>query len=269
MRCVSGSWSSPSALGRAGDVEVAEAHAAQAVRAAVPAERGLERPLLSPYGLIGRSGASSGIGSTSGHAVDRGARREDDAPDADRPGGLEQRDPAGDVVAVVPRRLDHRLADQRARRAVQDRLDPLVDQQPRDGVGVAVVPDVQPAPRRDRVAVTGREVIEDDDVVARGQERCRPTPSRHSRRRRSRGWSSWPTIRGHRRRSRSSTSAVRRSGARRRRGGGGRAGAGSAVTARIGDGSWGRRPGRGAGRVDAPPAPHRVLDRLAARPGPP
>ena len=67
MRWVSGSWSSPSALGGAGDVEVAQRHAAQPVapgRTSASAASNVR--FVSPYGLIGRSGASSGIGVASG-----------------------------------------------------------------------------------------------------------------------------------------------------------------------------------------------------------
>ena len=54
-------------VGRAGDVEVAEAHAAEPVGRAVPARaRPRTCASISPYGLIGRSGASSGIGVASG-----------------------------------------------------------------------------------------------------------------------------------------------------------------------------------------------------------
>jgi len=47
-------------------VEVAQRDGRQSVRRGVRLERALERELVSPYGLVGRSGCVSSIGTSSG-----------------------------------------------------------------------------------------------------------------------------------------------------------------------------------------------------------
>ena len=111
------------------------------------------------------------MGVVSGVAVDGGGRAEHDPRDADRPCGLEQRDAAGDVVAVVARRLADRLADQRARRAMEDRLDPLALQEPWPSRPVRRSCRPRAArPSSTAAAMAGRQVVEDHDVVAGGEQ---------------------------------------------------------------------------------------------------
>ena len=81
--------------------------------------------------------------------------------------------PAGDVVPVVPRGVADRLADQRACRAVEDRVDALGFEERAGGRLVPVgAADELGAPGHDR-GVAGGQVVEDDDVVAGLEERRR------------------------------------------------------------------------------------------------
>jgi hypothetical protein len=63
-------------------------------------------------------------------SVDGGGRAEHDPVHTYGPCCLEQRDSARDILAVVPRRIGHRFADERARCAVEDRVDALAFEEP-------------------------------------------------------------------------------------------------------------------------------------------
>ena len=160
-------------VGRAGDVEVAERDAAHAVGPGVPEEGALERALRLAVRVDRPERGVLRDRRGVGDAVDGRGGREDHAIDADLAGRLEQRDAAGDVVAEVAGGVFDRLADQRARRAMEDRLDVLGGEEARHRGAVAVAPDVQLRPLRDRGTMPGREVVEDHDVVARREERLR------------------------------------------------------------------------------------------------
>ena len=76
-------------------------------------------------------------------------------------------DAAGDVVAVVARRIADRLADERARGAVEDRLDPLaLEQAGRSRRRRRTCRRRAERPVGDGRAMAGRQVVEDDDLVA-------------------------------------------------------------------------------------------------------
>ncbi len=171
MRWVSGSWTSPMRLGRAGDVEVAKADAPQAVCPAVPGQGALERPLRFAVRVDRPERRVLGDRRGIRDAVDRRGRREDDALDPDRPRGLEERHPAGDVVAVVLRRVDDRFADQRPGGAVEDGLDPLgLEEAGQDGL-IRVGALVEGRLGRDGSPVAGGQVVEDDDLIAGREQR--------------------------------------------------------------------------------------------------
>ena len=172
-------------LGRAGHVEVAQGDAAQPVGPAVPGQRALERALRLAVRVDRAEGRVLGDRGRVRDAVDRGGRGEDDPLHAGGPSRIQQRDAAGDVVAEVAGRLADRLADQRARRAMEDRLDPLAPEQAAQRVaGRRSVPSTKRGAVGDRRAMAGRQVVEDDDLVAGREERGRRRPSRRSRRRR-------------------------------------------------------------------------------------
>ena len=84
-----------------GDVEVAQRHAAQPVRPAVPLQRRLERALRLAVRVDRPEWRVLGDRRLVGRAVDRGRRGEDEPLHARLARGLQQRDPARDVVAVV------------------------------------------------------------------------------------------------------------------------------------------------------------------------
>ena len=155
---------------RAGDVEVAERDAAQAVRPAVPGQRRLEAALGLSVRVDRAERGVLGDRRGIGDAVDRRARGEDQPQDTGGAGGLEQCDTAGHVLAEVLRRVGDRFADQRPRGAMEDGLDPLGLEDPGQRVGLDVGADPDGHARGDRGAMPGREVIEDDHVVAGRQE---------------------------------------------------------------------------------------------------
>ena len=110
-------------LRRARDVEVPQDHAPEPVRLAVPVEGALERPLRLAVRVDRAERVVLLDRRSRRDAVGRRRRAEHEAPHAGLAGGLEQGDPAGHVVAVVPRRVPAALADERSRRAVEDRVD--------------------------------------------------------------------------------------------------------------------------------------------------
>ena len=79
---------------------------------------------------------------------------------------------AGDVVGVVAGWLDARFADERAGRAVQDRLRPEALQQRCHAGPVRVRPNLEVRAGGDRRPVAGREIVEHRNVVA-GIDECR------------------------------------------------------------------------------------------------
>ena len=125
MRCVSGRWTSPRRARGAGDVEVAQDHAPEPVRLAVPAQRALERALRLAVGVDRAEGIVLLDRRAVRDAVDRGGRREHEPGDARRARRLEERDAARDVVPVVAGRVADALADEGAGGAVEDGVDPL------------------------------------------------------------------------------------------------------------------------------------------------
>ena len=160
-------------LGGAGHVEVAQGDAAQPVGSAVPGERRLERPLRLAVRVDRPEGGVLGDRCRVRDSVDRRGRGEHQALDLRGTRGLEQRHPAGDVVAVVARRVGDRFADQRARGAMEDRVDPLGLEKARQRVGVGVRALVEGRAGWHRSSMAGREVVEDDDVMSRPDERIR------------------------------------------------------------------------------------------------
>jgi hypothetical protein len=84
--------------------------------------------------------------------------------------GVEQDDPAGYVDAVVDRRIDDRLADERLRRAVEDGIDRAGAEEVIENVRITEGTPDQPDTVWDGTGVAGREIVEDRDRVARGEE---------------------------------------------------------------------------------------------------
>ena len=157
-------------LGRARHIEIAEADAAQPIGRRIPAQGALEGAFRLAIG-VDRDERGMLLDRDRGRdAVDGGARREHDPRHAGLAGSFEQGDAAGHVIAVVPGWVRDRLADQRAGRAMQDRLDPISLEQLAQRVPLRIRPDSQLGARHERRPVAGTELIEDAHLVARRQQ---------------------------------------------------------------------------------------------------
>ncbi len=151
-------------LRRPGHVEVAQADGAEVVRGAEPAHGALEGELRLTVRVDRLRSVGLGDGHPARLAVYRRGRAVDQARDAGGPHRLQQRDAAGDVDAVVEAGIGHRLADERARRAVEDGIDAVEGGCQARRVGD--VADDQPRAPRHRGTVAARKVVEDGDLVA-------------------------------------------------------------------------------------------------------
>ena len=157
--------------GRAGHVEVAQAHAAEPVRGRVPAQRSLEGPLGLAIRVDRREGGILADRHHGRDAIDGGRRADDEASHAGFAKGLEEGHATGDVLAVIDGGVGDGLPDQRPGRAVQDGVDRRrLEQGPHAGrVAVAALDEADA--RDDRSAVAHAQVVEDNHVVAGGDER--------------------------------------------------------------------------------------------------
>ena len=147
------------------DVEVAQGDRAQAI-SRVPTHGALEGQL---GGAIWIDRACRG-GLTDGHflrlAVDRRGAAEDDTVDPGFTQGVQQADAADHVLGEVQAGILHRLSDQRARRAVQHRVDVVLLERGDHGIPIAHRDDDQLCTGRDRFAMAGHERVEGHHLVA-------------------------------------------------------------------------------------------------------
>ena len=97
-------------------------------------------------------------------AVGRASRREDEVAPLLRRHRLEHAERADDIVAVIARRIAHRFANVEKRGEVHDREDVVAAQRAPHGRHIRDVALDQLA-ILDGLAVTGDEVVEDDDAM--------------------------------------------------------------------------------------------------------
>ncbi len=172
IRWVSGSCASPSLALRvgAGGVEVAQVHVPQAVGPAEVRQDLLDHPLAAAVGVDRRLGVFLPDRGLAGFPVRGATRREDQVLALHLDHGLEERQGAGHVVAVVRGGLPHRLAHVGVRGEVQDGADAVLQQDLPHALPVRQVRLDEGAPPRGPPVPAG-EVVEHDRVVPlRSQE---------------------------------------------------------------------------------------------------
>ena len=150
----------------AGDVEVAQRHVAEIMRRRRVGEHHFAHQLGAPVGRLGRKRRILADRRHRRRAIDRRGRGEDEAADTAGDGGRDQRPRLDRVVEVVAERIGNRFRHDDRPGEMNDRLDAvLLDQMGDQGLVAAIAVD-QLRLRRDRPAEAGRQVVEDDHVLA-------------------------------------------------------------------------------------------------------
>ena len=149
-------------------VEVPERDRAKAVRALVVWQRVLDGELGLAIGVDRALGQVLVDGRRFRKAENRAGRGKDEVTNAGGHNGIEHRQRPDDVVAVVARRVLHRIAHRKPGREVHHRVDLVrLDRRLQPGGVVDVALDDGRCPRRGRTMPLGEIVVDDDRLTAR------------------------------------------------------------------------------------------------------
>ena len=152
------------------DVEIAQRHVAEIVRARRVGEHDLGHQLGRAVGRHGRQRGILAHGNFLRHAVDCRRRGEDEVLDSHLDRDLHEGARLDGVVMIVAQRIDDRLRHDDRAGEVDDRLHAVLAHDAADELLVPDIADDQRRIGRHRPAEAGRQIVEDDDALPAVEE---------------------------------------------------------------------------------------------------